>query len=155
MALDPNQLATLQHARETSLSRLLLLSRRSVMHRIRQLSAESQLPRIPPAYAALLPYIDLSGTRPSKMAERAEISKQAAGKAIDTLEKLGLVKRVHDRKDGRASVIHFTDAGIACLLAIHEAIDEMERDVEREVGRDAFNKLKGYLRRIATKWEDT
>jgi DNA-binding MarR family transcriptional regulator len=152
--LDPQQLAALQHARETSLNRLLLLARRSVMDRIRQLSAESRLPDIPPAYAALLPYIDLDGTRASKMAERAEISKQAAGKAIDTLEALGLVRRTHDREDARASVVHFTDAGITCLLAIHDAIDRVERDIEEAIGHDGFVRLKRYLDTIATRWPD-
>lgn len=152
--LDAQQLAALQHARETSLNRLLLLARRSVMDRIRLLTAESQLPGIPPAYAALLPYIDLDGTRASKMAERAEISKQAAGKAVDALEALGLVKRTHDREDARASVVHFTEAGVTCLLAIHDAIDRVERDIEEAIGHDGFLKLKRYLGTVATRWSE-
>ncbi len=47
--------------------------------------------------------------------------------AVDRLEKKGLVERLSDPADGRARILHLTDAGrrlIACAFADHEAAME-------------------------------
>lgn len=60
-----------------------------------------------PAHTALLPHIDLEGTRPTEIARRAGISKQAVGQLVAELEAWGALERVPDPADRRAWLVRF------------------------------------------------
>lgn len=94
-----------------------------------------------PSHAAILPHIDLDGTRVTVIAERAGISKQGAGHVIDDLERQGLVKRAPDPTDKRAALVQFTEAGWAYLRVASEIKKEIELEYAGLLGSDHFESL--------------
>ncbi len=98
---------------------------------------------------ALLPFIDLQGTRSVDLARRMGISKQAVTKLVKELLEQGLLERVDDDSDGRASLVVFTDRGLDYLLVMHEAIRKVEKEYEALVGKDEMQAARWALNLIA------
>src|SRR5262245_54692836 len=97
--------------RQTNTGRLLLKAMRAFndqsMTAIRALGhADLSL-----AHAAVLPHIDVAGTRPTEVAERAGLRKQSASQLLDELVAAGYVVKRPDPADKRASLIGFTKKG--------------------------------------------
>ncbi len=65
------------------------------------------------AHTALLPHLDAEegGTRATEIAQRAGMTKQAAGRVLRDLERLGYVERMADPEDARATLVAFTTRG--------------------------------------------
>lgn len=112
-------------------------------------------PRMRRSHTALFPHIDLEGTRPSEIARRMGISKQAVGQLIKELEAMQAVVRVPDPSDGRARLVKFNDApgrglldGIAVLMAF-------EAELTEAIGDDLMGDLKYGLTRLLAALEAT
>src|SRR5262252_7900071 len=65
------------------------------------------------AHMAVLQYPGPDGCRPSELAERAGMSKQAMNQLLQSLEQLGYLRRSDADEDGRARVIRVTKRGQA------------------------------------------
>jgi DNA-binding MarR family transcriptional regulator len=100
------------------------------------------------AHAAILPHIDLDGTRVTVIAERAGMTKQGAGHVVDDLERQGLVTRVSDPGDRRAALVQFTYAGWDYLRAAHDLKVEIESEYAQLLGAGEFESLCANLARI-------
>src|SRR5256885_13963788 len=102
--------ARLAARKQASVGQLLFKAARlfneRAMARVQRRVPEARL-----AHTALLPHIDLDGTRQTEIARRAGITKQAVGQLVDDLIALGLVEREPDPLDGRAHLVRFTDDG--------------------------------------------
>src|SRR5450759_4063033 len=72
-------------------------------------------PDMRPMYGFVLQAIGPGGTTAAELGRRLGISKQAAGKTIDTLEHLGYVRRGPDSRDARRKVVRLTDRGADSL----------------------------------------
>lgn len=99
-------------------------------------------PRMRPSHTALFPHIDLEGTRPTELARRLGISKQAVGQLLTELEAMQAIVRVPDPTDRRARLVKFNDApgrglldGLAVLMAFEEELAE-------SIGDDLMGDLK-------------
>lgn len=101
-----------------------------------------------PAHMGLLPHLDVDGTRASVLAERAAISKQAAGVLIQDLETRGYVRRNPDPDDRRAAIVCFTDAGEAFLRDAFAVKQEIEADYRSLLGAEGFDQLQSLLARL-------
>jgi DNA-binding MarR family transcriptional regulator len=66
-----------------------------------------------PALVRLLPHLSRDGIRPTELARRIEVSKQAVGQALADLESRRLVELVPDPSDGRARLVRLTPSGLA------------------------------------------
>jgi DNA-binding MarR family transcriptional regulator len=91
------------------------------------------LPGLRRAHTALLPHIDLDGTRPTEIAKRVGVSKQAVGELLDEMVAMGMVERVRDPSDGRAVLVRFV-GGVEGLLAGIAVLRELEADLAAQVG---------------------
>ena len=100
------------------------------------------------AHAAILPHIDVDGTRATVIAERAGMTKQGAGQVIDDLARQGLVQRIPDPSDGRASLVVFTEAGWDYLRAASAIKMEIESEYAELLGPEAFHALSDNLARV-------
>jgi DNA-binding MarR family transcriptional regulator len=69
------------------------------------------------------------GRRPSSIAERAGVSKQAVNHVLRDLERLGYVRLVADADDRRARVVRLTERGRGLADALFAAALETERDL--------------------------
>src|SRR6185437_1256947 len=70
--------------------------------------SELRLPHI-----AVFSYPDPDGSRPSDLAERAGMSKQAMNQLLQSLEQLGYLRRTPDERDARARIVRLTERGRA------------------------------------------
>jgi DNA-binding MarR family transcriptional regulator len=94
-------------------------------------------------HMAVLQYPGPDGVRPSELAERAGISKQAMNQLLHSLERLGYITRLDT--GGRARVVRFTERGHAAWTMILEVLRTVEDDCCAELGADRFAQLKELL----------
>lgn len=146
--IKKKRLDELRHARQYGIGRLLLLARRDFVSRLSEKMELSGHKKLSRSSGALLPFIDLEGTRSTELARRIGISKQAAAKAVKELEEEGLLTRTEDEADGRAFLVSFTNRGMEYLLQIHNAIVEIEREYETVVGVAQMNMMRRTLSSI-------
>jgi len=102
------------------------------------------------AHIAVLRFPGPDGERPSVLAERAGISKQAMNRLLGSLEDLGYLKRTDASEEGRARIVRFTRRGHAAWARINEILRGVEREWSAELGAKDFGQLKELLLRV---WE--
>ena len=90
------------------------------------------------------------GVRPSVLAERAGMSKQAMNRILGSLEELGYVVRSDDPDEGRARIVRFTKRGHAAYAKAIEVLEQIEKEWRTELGPKDFAQLKELLFRV---WE--
>lgn len=78
--------------------------------------------------------LDVSGTRITELARRAEMTKQAMSELVVQCENLGLIKRVPDTADARAKVVKFTKRGLIWLDAFKRALLQAEIEMRSQLG---------------------
>jgi len=107
-----------------------------------------------PSQSAVLVHLRIEGSRPSALAERAGMSKQAMGKLIDELEAVGYVEKARDPTDGRARIIRFTDRGLAMLADSAQIIEDIWRDYASLVGENRLSALRDELTGLLLRLHD-
>ena len=85
------------------------------------------------------------GMRPSDLAARMRITKQALNYLLGDLERLGYLERVPDPDDRRSRRIALTDRGRALIPVIRGAVAETEREWAAALGDDRFAQLRELL----------
>ena len=86
------------------------------------------------------------GVRPSVLAERARVSRQAMNKLVNELEAAGYLERTPDPDDGRARLVSLTPKGRAVVRHIRATISVIEAEWERALGKRRFSDLRSALR---------
>lgn len=100
------------------------------------------------AHMPVLQYPGPNGVRPSILAERAGMSKQAMNRLLGTLEELGYIARSDSAGEGRARIVRFTKRGHAAYAKILDILCDSEREWSTELGSRDFNELKMLLLRV-------
>lgn len=85
------------------------------------------------------------GVRPSELAAQRGMSKQAANYLLGQLERLGYLERRPDAGDQRAKRIILTKRGQRVGYTMRDAVRDIERDWEAQLGQDRFAHLKALL----------
>ena len=85
------------------------------------------------------------GMRPSELAARMRVTKQALNYLLGDLERLGYLERRPDPDDRRARRIAVTDRGRALIPVIREAVGSVEREWADALGAERFGELHGLL----------
>jgi DNA-binding MarR family transcriptional regulator len=88
------------------------------------------------------------GARPGVLAERAGMTKQAMNQLLQSLERLGYLRRGDvegEAVDGRARLVYFTDRGQAAYDLIVDVLDEIELEWRERLGEVKFGQLKELL----------
>src|SRR5262245_3421216 len=107
--------------------------------------ADLRLPHI-----AVFQYPGPDGCRPSELAERAGMSKQAMHQLLQSLEQLGYIRRSDAKEDGRARLVRFTRRGQAAWNKIYELLIQIENEWRAELGDKPFEQLKKLLCKVWT-----
>jgi DNA-binding MarR family transcriptional regulator len=97
------------------------------------------------AHVNLLLYPGPQGARPSELAAQRGMSKQAANYLLGQLERLGYLERRPDAGDGRSKRIALTDRGVRAGYTIRDAVRDVEREWEAQLGQDRFAQLRTLL----------
>lgn len=87
-----------------------------------------------PAVMRLIPHLDTVGIRPTELARRVDVSKQAVGQILADLEQRGLVEHTEDPSDGRARLVRLTKQGVRSSRMGLAVLAELEQLVARRVG---------------------
>ena len=88
--------------------------------RVRETSADGELTN--PQLTALSRLDRLGSMTTAELARREQISPQAMGTTIASLEDLGLVARSADAADGRRSILSLTPEGLAAIRSGRNAV---------------------------------
>ena len=94
---------------------------------------------------AVLQFPGPDGVRPSELAERAGVSKQAMNQLLRSLEAFGYLVRSDVSGDGSARQIWFTERGHAAFWKMVDILRGIERDWSIELGPKRFAQLKALL----------
>ena len=98
------------------------------------------------AYLNVFQYPGPQGARPSELAIRLRISKQALNYLLGELERLDYLERRPDPDDLRSKRIALTPRGISAVGVIREAVSEMETTWAQQLGPKRFAQLRNLLR---------
>ena len=100
------------------------------------------------AHLVLLQYPGPHGLRPSELAARVGMTKQAVNYQLGHLECLGYLSRRSDPDDQRSKRIALTERGYAVIPVIREAVAEVESAWSRELGPERFAELRNLLHEL-------
>jgi DNA-binding MarR family transcriptional regulator len=101
------------------------------------------------AHLNVFQYPGPQGARPSELAARLRISKQALNYLLGELERLDYLERRPDPDDLRAKRVGLTRRGNAAVAAIREAVSELETAWARQLGPERFAQLRELLLDLA------
>jgi DNA-binding MarR family transcriptional regulator len=100
------------------------------------------------AHLNVLQYPGPDNQRPSELATRTRMSKQALNYLLGQLEELGYLDRHRDGGDQRSKRIRLTSRGHAALGAIRDIVREVEADWEQQLGARNFAQLRRLLTKL-------
>lgn len=144
--------AEIESYRQQHVGRLLgALFRSFNAESLRRLRARGH-PALTAAHLAVLPYVDASGTRLTTLAERADMTKQAAGQLVAELEARGYLQRAPDPHDRRASLLRFTPLGDTFLRDAFDLKHEVEGEFRALLGEARFTEFQQALRDLTQGW---
>jgi DNA-binding MarR family transcriptional regulator len=97
------------------------------------------------AHLNVLQYPGPHGARPSELANRLQISKQALNYLLGQLERRGYLERRADPDDLRSKRIVLTERGLSAIPVIREAVGDVEAGWAERLGEKRFADLRGLL----------
>ena len=97
------------------------------------------------AHLNVFQYPGPQGARPSDLALRLRVSKQALNYLLGELERLGYLERQPDPDDLRSKRIALTPRGVAAIEVIRGAVGEMESAWSERLGHKRFDQLRELL----------
>jgi DNA-binding MarR family transcriptional regulator len=97
------------------------------------------------AHLNVFQYPGPQGARPSELAARLRISKQALNYLLGELERLGYLERRPNPDDLRSKRVALTPRGVSAIEVIREAVAEMETAWAQRLGADRFDELRSLL----------
>jgi len=96
------------------------------------------------AHLSVLQYPGPDAARPSDLAARARMTRQALNYLLGQLERLGYVERRDDPQDG-ARRVYVTDRGAQAMDAAREIVADLQARWEEELGPERFATLRALL----------
>ncbi|HEX2133694.1 MAG TPA: MarR family winged helix-turn-helix transcriptional regulator [Actinophytocola sp.] len=126
---------------------LLFAGFRSLVDRLHAELGRQGHPDVRPAHGFALQAIG-SGATASEVARRLGVSKQAAGKTVDRLERLGYVERAADETDARRKLVRLTPRGVDVLARSAAIFDELRAEWARVLGDGRLRDLETGLRAV-------
>lgn len=116
-------------------------------HMLERLHAEG-FADFDPSYLTVFRYPSPHGERPSEVADRRRVSKQALNHLLGQLEQRDYLRRDPDPEDGRSKRIILTPRGIRAVAVIREAVTEMEEKWAQRLGSKRFDQLRALLQEL-------
>jgi DNA-binding MarR family transcriptional regulator len=100
------------------------------------------------AHLNVFQYPGPQGTKPSELATRLRVSKQALNYLLGELERLDYLERRQDPDDLRSKRVALTKRGTAVAKVMREAVADMEREWARQLGAKRFAQLRDLLHEL-------
>ena len=100
------------------------------------------------SYLVVFGYPGPQGQRPSELATRLRMSKQALNHLLGQLEHRGYLTREGDPDDRRSKRITLTPRGVEAATVIRASVAEMEEKWTLRLGRERFEQLRALLQEL-------
>ena len=100
------------------------------------------------SYLTVFRYPSPQGERPSELAARRRVSKQALNHLLGQLEQRGYLEREADPEDGRSKRISLTPRGKKAIKVIRDAVTEVEDRWAEQLGPKRFDQLRTLLQQL-------
>jgi DNA-binding MarR family transcriptional regulator len=97
------------------------------------------------AHVNVFQYPGPQGARPTELATRLRISKQALNYLLGELERLDYLERRPDPDDLRSKRVALTRRGTSAVAVIREAVAEVETAWAQQLGPERFAELRNLL----------
>src|ERR1044071_6870501 len=127
---------------------MLRTPREAVQRRILQRPHDEGFADLDAAHLHVFQYPGPQGARPSELAIRLGMSKQALNYLLGQLERLHYLKRQADPDDLRSKRVVLTKRGEAAIHVIRQAVSDLEIEWAQKVGPRHFAQLRRLLLRI-------
>ena len=124
---------------------LLRMPWEAVRRRMLELLHERGFDDLDAAHLSVFQYPGPQGARPSELAARLRMSKQALNYLLGELERLDYLVRQDDLEDRRSKRVVLTPRGVAAIGVLREAVAEMEASWAERLGAQRFAQLRGLL----------
>ncbi|MGI5489118.1 MarR family winged helix-turn-helix transcriptional regulator [Microtetraspora malaysiensis] len=105
-------------------------------------------PDMRPMHGFVMQAVGVDGTTAVELGRTLGVSKQAAGKTIETLERLNYVERARDPRDTRRKIVRLTPHGLDALARSARIFDELRAGWAATLGEDRLRALEADLRRV-------
>lgn len=99
-------------------------------------------------HLTVMQYPGPENMRPSDLAERTRMTRQALNYLLGQMEELGYLERVQDDADQRFKRIHLTRRGRAAGAAMREIVLQVEAEWSEKLGPRRFAELRDLLARL-------
>jgi DNA-binding MarR family transcriptional regulator len=109
---------------------------------------------VTPAFSSLMPLLDATGARPTALAQRAGITKQAISQLVRELEARGYVEQAPDSTDTRAKIVRLTKRGVALRAACADVRHELQSVAVAKLGQSRVSRLRRDLMELAAALEE-
>lgn len=97
------------------------------------------------AHLNVFQYPGPQGARPTELATRLRVSKQALNYLLGELERLGYIERRLDSDDLRSKRVSLTPRGVSAIHVIRDAVAELEATWAQRLGPKRFAQLRNLL----------
>ncbi len=97
-----------------------------------------------PAHLGVMQYPGPQNMRPSDLADRIGMTRQALNYLLGQMEQRGYLDRVEE-DDPRFKRIHLTDRGVALGEAMREIVREVEEEWMEQLGSERYRALRDAL----------
>jgi DNA-binding MarR family transcriptional regulator len=101
------------------------------------------------AHLNVFQYPGPEGARPSELAARLRISKQALNYLLGELDRLDYLERGPDPDDLRSKRVALTARGRSAVGVIREAVGELEAEWAQQLGESRFDELRRLLQELS------
>ncbi|WP_222709375.1 MarR family winged helix-turn-helix transcriptional regulator [Microbispora sp. CSR-4] len=105
-------------------------------------------PHARPMHGFAMQAIGPEGTTAVELGRTLGVSKQAAGKTIETLERIGYVERARDPRDTRRKIVRLTESGVDMLVRSARVFDELRARWAAVIGEERLRELEADLRKV-------
>ncbi|GIH95993.1 MarR family winged helix-turn-helix transcriptional regulator [Planobispora siamensis] len=126
----------------------LLLGFRVLIDELHAELARQGHPDLRPMHGFVLQAIMRGSDTAVELGRTLGVSKQAAGKTIETLERLGYVERACDPRDTRRKIVRLTAHGTDSLVRSERVFDELRARWAEVIGPQRLRELEADLRKV-------
>ncbi len=105
-------------------------------------------PDMRPMHGFVFQAVGRGGTTAAELGRRLGVSKQAAGKTIDSLERLGYLERGPDPADARRKVVRLTGRATDALDRSARIFDDLRARWAGVIGEERLRALEADLRKV-------
>lgn len=124
----------------------LLLGFRLLVDELHAELARQGHPDLRPMHGFVFQAIGPDGITAAELGRRLGVSKQAAGKTIDSLQQLGYVRRQPDSRDQRQKIVVLTDRGFDALARSAAIFEDLRAGWASRIGLERLRALEADLR---------